>query len=48
MEVQNLPTKFKTIDGDEDVFFVAQCRPWAQHQGMPQDPLQNFGSYNNQ
>ena len=38
----------KIEGGDEQVFFVAQCRPWAQHQGMPQEPLQNSNLYGNQ
>ena len=49
MENQHLPTEYLMIDGDdEQVFFVSQCRPWAQHQGMLQDPLQNSNSYDNQ
>ena len=40
MENQHLPTEYIKMDGDDkQVFFVAQCWPWAQHQGMPQDPL---------
>ena len=49
MENQHLPTKYMKIEGeDEQVFFIAQCRPWAQRQGMPQDPLQNSNPYGNQ
>ena len=49
MENQHLPTKYIKIDGDDEkVFFISQCRPWAQHQGMPQDPLQNSNLYGNQ
>ena len=49
MENQHLPTEYFKIDGDdEQVFFVAQCQTWAQRQGMPQDPLQNSNSYDNQ
>jgi len=49
MENQHLPIKYLKIDGDDEkVFFIAQCQPWAQCQGMPQDPLQNSNSYGNQ
>ena len=49
MENQHLPTEYLKIDGDdEQVIFVAQCWPWTQHQGMPQDPLQNSNLYGNQ
>ena len=49
MENQHLPTEYIKIDGDDEkVFFVAQRRPWAQHQGMPQDPLYSSNSYGNQ
>lgn len=49
MENQYLPTRYLKIDGDDEkVFFVTQRRPWAQCQGMPQDPLKNSNSYGNQ
>ena len=36
MENQHLPIEYLNIDGDDEkVFFVAQCQPWAQRQGMP-------------
>ena len=48
MENQHLPTECLKIDGDDEkVFFVSQCRLWAQRQGMPQDTLQNSNSYGN-
>jgi hypothetical protein len=52
LEAKLLPIDFKIVEGDDDqVFFIAQRRPWAQREGMPQDPL-NFGNiysnYNNQ
>ena len=40
MENKHIPTEYLKIDeDDEKVFFVAQCQPWAQCQGMPQGPL---------
>ena len=49
MENQHLPTKYMKIEGeDKQLFFISQCQPWAQHQGMPLDPLQNTNSYGNQ
>lgn len=52
LEAKQLPTDFKMVESDDDqVFFVAQRRPWAQRQGMPQDPLtfgNPYSNYNNQ
>ena len=52
LEARQLPINFKPVEGDDDqVFFVAQRRPWAQRQGMPQDPLtfaNPYSGYNNQ
>ena len=48
MENQHLPTEYIKIDGDDEkVFFFVQCQPWAQCQGVPQDPLQNSNLYGN-
>ena len=44
-----MPIEFKAIDEDkEEVIYVSQRQPWAQRQGMPQEPLSNFGYNNNQ
>ena len=44
-----MATKFKAIDEDkEEVIYFSQRQPWTQRQGMPQDPLSNFGYNNNQ
>ena len=48
VENQNMPTKCLNIEGDDEkVFFIAQLRPWAPCQGIPQDHLQNSNSYGN-
>ena len=49
INAQPMPTEFKEINEDVgEVIYVAQRRPWAQRQGMSQDPLNNFGYNNNQ
>ena len=36
VENQHLPTEYIKIgEEDEKLFFVSQCWPWAQCQGMP-------------
>lgn len=37
-----MPTKFKAIDENGEVLYVAQKMPWAQRQGIPKDPLQSY------
>lgn len=48
VDSKKIPLEFKMIEGDEEqVFYVAQRRPWAPRQGMPPDPLSFSGPYMN-
>lgn len=48
IERKSIPPEFKSIEGDEDqIFYIAQRRPWVPRQGMPQDPLSFNGTYTN-
>ena len=47
MDVNSIPNEFKARDEEKgDVFYIYQRHPWAQRQGMPLDPLNNFGNNN--
>lgn len=48
VDINSMPIDFKSIDEENrEFFYVAQRHPWAQRQGMPPDPLNNFGYNNN-
>ena len=42
MDSQHVPTKFRAIDENEKIIYIAQCRLWAPKLGTLQDPLHNY------
>jgi hypothetical protein len=48
IDSKKIPLEFKPIEGDNDqVFYIAQRRPWDPRQGMPPNPLSFNGPYIN-
>ena len=42
MDSHHVPTKFRAIDEDGEIIYIAQQRSWAPKLGTPQDPLHNY------